>query len=336
MQRREAIRARSVNESPRTLNDSDFLLGVHDVSRSGALRFSIDPHGPFLDDNDANAAPPFVSLRTSEHASLEWERTDLEPWQQENLARILAPGSSLGGARPKASVVDETGDLWIAKFPSTSDRFDTGAWEYLANRLAERCGIRVANVRLEKYSSKHHTLLSKRFDRTATSQRVHFASAMTLLSRLDGDNHAAGASYLDIANILQNSSETAHELEELWKRMLFNVLVTNTDDHLRNHGFLLVDANWMLSPAYDVNPVPYGRGLQLNISEHDNSLSIELVLSVAELFRVRADSAQHILSDMLSIVSTWDAEAERLGIARSERHEMSNAFRLSTSTRRNT
>ena len=331
MQRREAHRARSKAEHPRTLLESDFLLGVHDLSRSGGLRFATEPSGPFLDNNHDNAAPPFISLRTLEHASLELESKDLNPRQQENLVRILAPGSSLGGARPKASVIDENGHLWIAKFPSSSDRMNIGAWEYLTNRLAELCAIRVPNVRLEKFTSVHHTLLSRRFDRTEVAKRVHFASAMTLLDRTDGDDHSAGVSYLDIAEMMANiSSSTEKELEELWRRMLFNVLVSNTDDHLRNHGFLLVDSQWVLSPAYDMNPVAFGTGLQLNISEHDNSLSTELVLNVASYFRLSSDRAQRILRDMVGVVSTWDREAERLGIPRSERLEMSNAFRLST------
>lgn len=312
-----------------SLHDADYLLGVHDMSRIGGLRFKLEPQSPFLNNDQENAAPPWVELRTLENASLQFERPDLNNAEQHKLLRLLAPGSSLGGARPKASVIDEKGLLWIAKFPSRADNHDVAAWEYLVNHLARMCGISIPEIRLEKFGSDHHTMLSRRFDRTESGERIHMASAMTMLGRVDGDGHATAVSYLDIAEfITHHSNKTTEQLEELWRRILFNVLVSNTDDHLRNHSFLLVNNAWELSPVYDVNPVAHGNGLQLNISETDNALDPELVMSVAGNFRIGPERAVEIFQHMKSAVSTWEIEAIKIGISRNERNLMQGAFRL--------
>lgn len=329
MQQRASYMARQQGVEPRRMLDSDFLLGVHDAGRFGGLRFRLSQDGPFLDDNDAFAAPPLTSLRKLQEVSLSYERDDSDEQELARLLQLLAPGSSLGGARPKASVIDPQGNLWIAKFPSRADSWNVAAWEYLATTLASRCGITTPIVRLERFGTDHHTLLSKRFDREGNIGRIHAASAMTLLGRQDGDDHTTGVSYLDVADfIVRHCSNVPQQLEELWKRILLSVLIANTDDHLRNHSFLLGrDGTWQLAPAYDINPVPFGTGLRLNISETDNRLDVDLVEQVAPSFRISALRAKELIKQMKLIVSTWAEEAKRLGVSRQEIQQMQQAFR---------
>jgi len=329
MRRREAHLARTAGRAERRLLESDYLLGVHDGHRMGALRFRTG--GPFLDDNDELASPPWTSLRDLEHASLQIEREDAAAdadygrW----LRMLIAPGGSLGGARPKASVTDDEGFLWIAKFPSRADSEDVGAWEKVAHELAHRAGVEVPEVRLRRFGSDHHTLLSRRFDRTAGGRRLHFASALTLLERRDGDDAEAGASYLELVDLLiRRGARPAADLEQLWRRIAFFVCVSNTDDHLRNHGFILTRRGWTLAPAYDLNPEPYGEGLKLNISESDNAQSLELVREVAPLFRVKTARAKEILGGVVAAVSTWSEVAARRELRRAARDRMRRAFRI--------
>lgn len=240
--------------------------------------------GGFLDDNDELAAPPWTSLRDLEHACLQLEQDDAasNPNYGRWLRMLIAPGGSLGGARPKASVLDDRGRLWIAKFPSRRDDDDVGAWESVVHELGKRAGVVVPAAQLRRFGSTHHTFLSRRFDRTEAGQRLHFASAMTFLERNDGDDAEDGVSYLDLVDLLVRlGANTASDLEQLWRRIVFFVCVSNTDDHLRNHGFMLTDSGWALAPAYDMNPDPHGEGLKLNISESDNAQNLELVLEVA-------------------------------------------------------
>lgn len=246
MRRRAAALARQEARPERSLLESDYLLGVFDGHRMGGLRFKTQPDRSFLNDNRAMAAPPWTSLRKLEHASLQLERTDAasDPdfkW----LALLVAPGSSLGGARPKASVVDQYEALWIAKFPSSHDEHDIGAWEALVNRLAQKAGMQVADGRAQQFNSCHYTYFSRRFDRTANGQRLHFASAMTLLGYQDGTSHQDGANYLELAELLiTQGARTGSDLAELWRRIVFNICISNTDDHLRNHGVLLTPQGW--------------------------------------------------------------------------------------------
>jgi serine/threonine-protein kinase HipA len=330
MQQRASYLARQQGVEPGRMLDSDFLLGVHDAGRFGGLRFQLSPDGPFLDDNDAYAAPPLTSLRKLQEVSLSYERDDADEHELARLLQLLAPGSSLGGARPKASVIDPDGNLWIAKFPSRSDSWNVAAWEYLVTKLAERCGINAPTVQLERFGTGHSTLLSMRFDRAGNGGRIHAASAMTLLGRQDGDDHTTGVSYLDLADfIIRHCSNVSQQLEELWKRILLNVLIANTDDHLRNHSFLLgPDGTWQLAPVYDINPVPFGAGLRLNISETDNQLDRALVEAVAPSFRVSSIRAKELIAHMTSIVSTWSDEAKKIGIPRQEILQMHQAFRF--------
>jgi serine/threonine-protein kinase HipA len=245
------------------------------------------------------------------------------------LNMLMAPGSSLGGARPKASVLDTKSQLWIAKFPSRNDNRDIGAWEMVVHQLAVNAGLNVAEAMSGAYYSKHHTFLTKRFDRTPEGGRVHFASAMTLLGHTDGTNHQSGVSYLDLVEFIsKNGANVSDDLEELWRRIVFYICVSNTDDHLRNHGFLLAPDGWILSPAYDINPVENGSGLSLNINEKDNSLELDLVLEVAPYFRVSEKKANTIIQDIEKAVALWRTLAEKQGITKSERSAMARAFRV--------
>lgn len=329
MRRREAHLARTAGRTERRLMESDYLLGVHDGHRMGALRFRMG--GPFLDDNDELASPPWTSLRDLEHASLQVEREDAATDADYGLwlRMLIAPGGSLGGARPKASVTDDSGSLWIAKFPSRADSEDVGAWEDVVHELARKAGVEVPEVRLHRFGSDHHTLLSRRFDRTDGNRRLHFASAMTLLERRDGDDAAGDASYLELVDLLiQRGARPAADLEQLWRRIAFFVCVSNTDDHLRNHGFILNPTGWTLAPAYDLNPDPHGEGLTLNISESDNAQSLELVREVAPLFRVKMARAEEILDEVIAAVKTWSEVAGQRGLRRPAQDRMRRAFRI--------
>ena len=330
MKRREAIISRQEERKARVLNESDFLLGVFDGTRMGALRFKESEDGEYLSHATELAAPPWVTLRDLEYASLRLENEDMTATEELRwLNMLMAPGSSLGGARPKASVTDPEGNLWIAKFPSTNDEYNIGAWEMVVYELAVNSGITVAPAQLQQFSGRHHTFLTRRFDRVHQSERIHFASAMTLLGQQDGTDFHNGASYLDIVGfIIQNGRQVNENLRELWTRIVFNILVKNTDDHLRNHGFLLREDGWELSPAYDMNANPQGNGLTLNISENDNALDTELALSVAKHFRLKPQEADTIFNRIKSAVSDWPAIAAKYKLSRREQENMTAAFSL--------
>jgi serine/threonine-protein kinase HipA len=328
MRRRESILARKENRSLKNLYESDFLLGVYDVHRMGALRFKLDLDGEFLDNNRDYAAPPWSTIRDLEYASMELERNieqdnpDLLKW----INLLMAPGSSLGGARPKASVQDVNGELWIAKFPSKDDLIDTGAWEMVANEMAQMCGINTAVAMVKRFNNKHHTYLTKRFDRI-NNERLHFSSAMTMLGYTDGASAAEGVSYLEIAEfIILNGANVDADLRELFKRIVLSIAISNTDDHLRNHGFILTKDGWILSPVYDVNPNHYGGGLKLNISENDNSQDFSLALSVAPFFRLSGNEAEKIINNIKKVVADWRVFATKYKIPKVEQDFMSQAF----------
>lgn len=326
MNKRERILAEKEGRKPSKLYDSDYLLGVYDETRMGGIRFKVNPEGPFLSDDKETAAPPWATLRTLEEASRNFENDETgltEKW----LNQLIKPGSSLGGARPKATVVDTKNQLWIAKFPSKNDENDTGAWEIVARDLAALCGLNVPEAKLEKFSPLGSTFLIKRFDRLG-SKRVHFASAMTLLVKKDGASAADGSSYLDIAAFIKSyGAQPKKDLIELWKRIVFNMAVTNTDDHLRNHAFILTDKGWILSPLYDVNPVPYGDELSLNVDEDDNSISIDLAVQTAVKFGISKSDAEAVAEDILQIVrDNWERTAAGYALTRRQIEEMRPAF----------
>lgn len=329
MERREAIISRQTEKPKKRLMESDFLLGVNDETRMGALRFKLNEDGEFLSDQTEIKTPPFTSIRELEQASLRLEDDNFFEDEEAHkwLTMLMTPGSSLGGARPKANVIDPEGHLWVAKFPSKNDQKDSGAWELLVNKMANEIGINVALGDAKKYSQKQHTFLSKRFDRAFDNRRIHFASAMSLLGYMDGYNHKDGGSYLEIVELIeQYGSEPTEDIRELWRRIVFSVAISNTDDHLRNHGFLLTKDGWRLSPAYDINPIEKGIGLSLNISEDDNSLDFDLCMSVLGYFRWEEDEAIDFINQTKKVVSTWKNRAKQLDISNSEIMFMETAF----------
>jgi len=328
MERREAFVSRQEKRRPGPLMESDFLLGVFDHYRMGGLRFKLNEDGPFLDANDAMATPPMTALRTLEEASLQLEKDDAmeDPAFAKWLNLLISPGSSLGGTRPKASVIDPNGELWIAKFPSRKDDRDIGGWETVVNELAIKSGLSVAEGKARKFTQDYHTFLTKRFDRIG-SGRIHFASAMTLLGHTDGADGSTGVSYLHLAEyIMRYGAQPDTDLEELWRRIVFNICVSNSDDHLRNHGFLLTPKGWMLSPAFDINPIPKSTGLSLNISEQSNELDLDLAREVAEKFRVDNEKKEAIINRVTKAVSHWKEVAGNIGISRGEILSMESSF----------
>lgn len=328
MDRREAYKARQEKRKPLALLESDYLLGVYDGHRMGALRFKLDKAAPFLNDDINMAAPPWTSLRELEHASRQLEEDNLDDKDYSKwLNLLIAPGSSLGGARPKAGVRDSDGNLWIAKFPSLNDGKDVGAWEMVAHELAIVAGINVPDAAVKKFNSGYHTFISKRFDRYPDGNRKHFASAMTMLGYMDGAGADTGVSYIEMVEfIMRYGSDVNNDLEELWRRIVFCISIRNTDDHLRNHGFLLSDKGWKLAPAYDINPNEFGSGLSLNISEAENSLDIELAYEVAALFRVKKSTADAIVAKVGKAITNWQKLAKAIGISKAEQERMAAAF----------
>ena len=330
MRRREAALARTVEREEEKLFETDYLLGVYDGHRMGALRFKLEEDGPFLNDNKNMATPPWASLRELEQISLRLEDDNVidDPEYLKWLSMLIAPGASLGGARPKASIIDNDGGLWIAKFPSRNDQGDSGGWEIVTYELAILAGINMAESKAQKFSSEYYTFLTKRFDRGNDGQRLHFASAMTMLGYSDGQDHSDGASYLELVDFIQNNgANVEQDLEQLWRRIVFSICVTNTDDHLRNHGFLLTNEGWVLSPAYDINPVETGTGLKLNISDEDNSLDLNLAMEVSEFFRLSEKRAAEIKEEILNAVSGWKEMAIKYGISRVEQELKAVAFK---------
>ncbi len=317
---RKIIRRR---EKRGSLRESDYLLGVFDLTRVGALRFKIEGSDVFVNSDGDNPAPPWTTLRTLEGSSRRFEEDDAD---ESALAVLLRPGTSLGGARPKASVTAPDGSLWIAKFPSTEDDFDTGAWEYLVHILAEESGICVPEAQAQKFSRAGTTFLCRRFDRDG-SRRVPFASAMTMLGCEDRQEDGNGT-YIDIAGFLmQHGAKPDADLPELWRRMAFSLLVSNTDDHLRNHGFIAENGRWRLSPAYDLNAnLKRPQSLSLELDAGVPIEGIDVLVEAAEYFRLGKKDANAQLERIRSAVAKWRNVAARLGIPRREQEEMSLCF----------
>ena len=326
MKRRELQYAKEVGLPAKNLYEIDYLLGVYDESRMGALRFKLDVNNPFLNDNSSMPIPPWSSIRELQQAAnaieSDKDNNEIKKW----LALLLAPGSSLGGARPKANLLDEHHNLWIAKFPSQNDSIDKAAWEYLAYQLALKAGINMASSKIEKISGKYHTFFTKRFDRS-NKERIHFASAMTMTGNNEEKIRDSTASYLDIAEFIQyNGAEITTDLHQLWRRIVFNIAISNTDDHLRNHGFVLTPKGWRLSPAYDINPSIDKNGLALNIDMNNNALDFELAKSVGEYFKLNVEQMNVVVNEVLQSVREWKTIANTIGISRSEQELMEGAF----------
>lgn len=328
MKRREIQLAKSKGENPKTLYDIDYLLGVFDETRMGAFRFKLDPNGDFLDNDSEKSTPPWSTVRELQQAVFHYENDTDNEAINKWLKVLIAPGSSLGGARPKANVLDEKNQLWIAKFPSKNDTIDKAAWEYLTYQLAIKAGIEMAECKIEKVSGTYHTFFTKRFDRMGQA-RIHFSSAMTMTGNNEDTIKNQPASYLDIVEFIQNYGCKVNEnLHQLWRRIVFNIAVSNTDDHLRNHGFILNDEGWVLSPAYDLNPSVDKDGLALNIDMDNNSLDFELAKSVGEFFRLNHSEMDNILNEVFNSVKQWKEIAHKIGIPRSEQELMQAAFRF--------
>ncbi|HRZ97786.1 MAG TPA: HipA domain-containing protein [Paludibacter sp.] len=331
MKRREILLSRIEKREPRPLFGIDFLLGVHDSHRMGGLRFKESEKGEFLSNDERLAAPPWTSLRDLEYAVEQYEKNadELDETSLKWINQLIAPGSSLGGARPKADVVDTNGKQWIAKFPSKKDDSDIGLWEMIIHELAIQAKIVVPNATVKKLSSTYHTYLSQRFDRTEDKKRVHFASAMTLLQHSDGDDADTGVSYLELVTFIKSEcADVTANLEELFRRVLFSVCVSNTDDHLRNHGFLYTAAGWTLSPAFDINANETGTGLKLNIDEVDNSLDIDLVMKTAPYYLLSGKRAEEINNEVTKAVSNWRKVAANYKVSPSEIERKARAFRV--------
>ncbi|HZK93690.1 MAG TPA: HipA domain-containing protein [Prolixibacteraceae bacterium] len=328
MKRRSALNAREQGKPAPVLYDIDFLLGVHDLSRMGALRFKREPDGDFLDNDPVSPTPPWASIRELQHGAKLIESNEDTDEVRKWLAMLIAPGSSLGGARPKANILDEHGHPWIAKFPSKNDTIDKGAWEYLAYHLAVDAGIDMAESQLEHIEGPYHTFFTKRFDREK-QDRIHFASAMTMTGKNEELIRDETPSYLDIVEFIQFSGiQIEEDLHQLWRRLVFNILVSNTDDHLRNHGFILADKGWRLSPAFDINPSIDKEGLALNIDMDNNALDIDLARSVGAYYRLGKKEMNIIIDEVKSGISGWKKIATEIGIPRSEQTLMAAAFKV--------
>ena len=322
MRRAESVRAKSVGRTPRTLSEADYLLGVNDEARQGALRFSLEDDGPYLSPQDKGSIPPLMDLPRLLSAT---ERYLYDDETAEDLKMLLAPGSSLGGARPKASVRDTDGHLAIAKFPKKDDEFNVVIWETVALTLARKAGIKTTEWRLEKILNRP-VLLLRRFDRRE-AQRIPFLSAMSMLGAKDNDPH----SYREIAYaIVQHGAYPNSDLEELWRRIVFTVLISNTDDHLRNHGFLYVrNKGWILSPVYDVNPTPAeikARMLSTSIDFDDPTASIDLAWSVIDDFRIKRYRGIEIAKEVGLAVSEWRGVAAQFDLSKKQIDRMASAF----------
>lgn len=325
MKRREALQAKDEKRAPRTLYAWDFLIGVQDFTRQGALRFRRAGTEEFLG-NDRMAAPPVTTLRELEGVAyqLSSRRIDdldaLRKW----LAVLVAPGASLGGARPKANFTETDGSLWIAKFPARDDDRDVGAWEYVVHALAGQAGVDVPPARLIRLNNDFHTFCVQRFDRAQGTRRF-YASAMTLLRR----EHSEGTSYLDLAQFIRAQGDARHvaaDLMQLFRRVVFNVAVGNRDDHLRNHGFVLGQTGWRLAPAFDVNPNIDKAGHVLDIDDSDNRPSLDTVLSTAAFYGLADDRARQVLEEVATAVDGWQDVARRERIAGADVDLTAGAF----------
>lgn len=315
LNRREQIAAQEEKRLARRLSSFDYILGIDDASRMGGFRFALSKDGEFINTSPELKVPPLTSVHNLMKAASEIELSEekhLLP-QKKWIAQLIHPGTSLGGARPKASVVDNEGYLAIAKFPSRKDDYDVGKWEHFAHIMGRKAGINIAQTGIipgERYS----ILLSKRFDRTSERRRIHFASALTLLGLTDGDNASTGYGYPDIVDfIVRQGTDVERNLEELYRRIAFYIIIGNSDDHFRNHGFLLTRRGWQLSPAYDINPtLEENQSLLINAST--NIADLNLLLQSAGDYMLAPQRASQIISEVKTSMKDWQKEAQRIGL----------------------
>ena len=314
LDRRERLLAKDEGRPVRMLTNYDYLIGIEDFTRMGGIRYKSGENDEYINSTAQYAVPPVESLRAlcvaCHELELAEERNELP--QQRWLDQLIDPGTSLGGARPKANVIDTDGKLYVAKFPSKKDLENTELIEHFSHKLAASAGINVARTRTIKVSKDRDLLLSERFDRTEDGKRVHFASAMSLLGLDDGAGSGTGNGYLDIVDfILQGCVNAKQNLRELYRRAAFNVMFGNTDDHFRNHGFLLTPKGWTLSPAYDINP---GTKLHqcLLIDGYTEQSDINALLSASESYMLEHHEASEIIEEVRSAIKDWQNVASQL------------------------
>ena len=321
LKRREQISALEEHRPVRRLSSFDYLMGIDDASRMGSFRFSRKRGGDYVNSDESLRIPPLTNIRSLVAASQEIERCENANTLPEKkwIQQLVHPGTSLGGARPKATVVDEKGVMYVAKFPSRNDDYDVALWEHLCHQLASKAGIDVATTRVVATGERYHALLSRRFDRNANNRRIHFASAMSMLGVTDGCDAQTGNGYLDIVDfILQNCCHVSENLHQLYRRVAFNVAVRNTDDHFRNHGFLLTPQGWTLSPAYDMNPTTNDYQ-SLLINSTTNKSDLQVLLGSSEEYMINRNDAQRIIEEVVHAIKQWKPLALSLGVST---HEM--------------
>lgn len=330
LKRREQIQASEEKRAVRNLSSFDYLMGIDDFSRMGGFRLKRELDGDFINVSPSLKIPPLTELRQLVLASQEVEKSeenDVLP-EKKWIAQLIQPGTSLGGARPKAGVLDDSGNLCIAKFPSRKDDYDTGLWEHFSHLLARKAGIYAAQTKVLGGLGKYHTLLSKRFDRTDEGKRIHFASSMSLIGLRDGDNAQGGYGYLNIVDfILQSCCDVEKNLQELYRRVAFNICIGNSDDHFRNHGFLLTPRGWTLSPAYDMNPT-LNEYQSLLINESSNKADIRTLLESCESYMIKKEVAENIIRQVLAAVAGWENLAVLLQIPAREVTMFKDRFKL--------
>ena len=320
--RREQLAASEEGRPVRRLSSFDFLRGIDDFSRMGGFRFKEAKNGNFINVSENLKIPPLADVHDLIAASMEIEKSEEENLLPDKrwVAQLVQPGSSLGGARPKASVIGDDRMIYVAKFPSRKDDYDVGLWEHFAHLLARKAGINAAQTEVLSVGGKYHTLLSKRFDRTSEGRRIHFASAMTLLGFSDGDDAAAEHGYLDMVDfILQHCTDVEINLQELYRRVAFNVCIGNSDDHFRNHGFLLTAKGWVLSQAYDMNPT-LNEYQSLLITSASNRADLHILQDACEDYMLGRKVAEGIIREVANVVKDWRSLAMRLGIPQREMH----------------
>ena len=326
--RREQILAMEEKRPVRRLTEFDFLTGIDDYTRIGGFRYKIDPTGEFINTSNKLQIPPITEIKELVRASNEIELSEEKNTlpQKKWLFQLIQPGTSLGGARPKATIIDEYKHLYIAKFPSRNDLYDVGLWEHLSHLLAKESGLNCSESKVIKAGNKYHTLLSKRFDRTADNKRIHYASAMTMLGLKDGCNANTGNGYLDIVNyIIKNCCNVDFNLKELYRRVAFNISIGNSDDHFRNHGFLLTPQGWTLSPAFDINP-SLSKEQSLLINSYTAKSDLNILLDSCEEYMLNHNTAKQIIEEVLKGISKWKLLANKINIPQSEQNIFKDRF----------
>ena len=316
LDRRERLTAWSEGRPTRMLTNYDYLIGIEDFTRMGGIRYKEEDSDGYINASSKYLVPPIESLRAlcdaCHEIELAEERNELP--EQRWLDQLIDPGTSLGGARPKANVVDTDGTLYVAKFPSKKDMENTELIEHFSHQLAARAGIHVAKTRTIRISKDRDLLLSERFDRTKDGRRIHFASAMSLLGLDDGAGSSTGNGYLDIVDfILRGCTEVRQNLQELYRRVAFNVMFGNTDDHFRNHGFLLTQKGWTLSPAYDINPGAKSHQCLL-IDSYTELSDINALLSASENYMLERQEATDTIKEVRAVIKDWRKTATELQI----------------------